>query len=53
MEAVVSESELRQIASSLPTMRIVTEDVTLFGQVSLYYCTPHVLATQLIFGEIR
>lgn len=33
MEAAVTETELKQIGLSLPTMRIITGDSQLYGQV--------------------
>ena len=34
MEASVTETELKQIGLTLPTMRLVTVDAQLYGQVS-------------------
>lgn len=35
MEFSMTQNKVQQIASTLPTMRVVTRDATLYGQVSI------------------
>ena len=34
MEAIVTKTEVQQIGSTLPTIRLQTDDTALYGQVS-------------------